>query len=306
VSPTTTVPAPIAGVVIERAANAGLNVDPSFKLFTVVDLSTVWVVADAYEKDFSGVRVGASAAITTKAYPDLVVRGRVTYIDPQVNPETRTAKVRVEVSNPGNRLRLGMFADATLEGAAPSSGALIPKSAVQTVGNRTVVYVADPKQLERFVEREVRLGSTSGDEINVLSGVAPGDSVVSEGSFFVRAERDRLGLRGAEQGSPTTTNATPPLSGTSAAATASEVKVLVTEHGYEPAKVTVRAGTPARITFVRTTDKTCGTEVVFPSLNIKRALPLNQPVAIEFTPKSSGEIGFVCGMNMLRGTVVVQ
>jgi Cu+-exporting ATPase len=70
--------------------------------------------------------------------------------------------------------------------------------------------------------------------------------------------------------------------------------------------VSVRAGSPAQITFVRTTDKTCATEVVFPSLNIQRALPLNQPVTIAFTPSASGEIGFVCGMNMLRGTIVVQ
>ena len=82
--------------------------------------------------------------------------------------------------------------------------------------------------------------------------------------------------------------------------------MLVREKGYEPDKLTVRAGQPARITFVRTTDKTCGTEVVFPSLNIRRPLPLNEPVVIEFTPRASGEIGFVCGMNMLRGTVVVQ
>ena len=78
------------------------------------------------------------------------------------------------------------------------------------------------------------------------------------------------------------------------------------EQGYEPAKVTLRAGTLARITFVRTTDKTCGTEVVFPSLKIKRALPLNEPVVIEFTPAKSGDIAFACGMNMLHGTVVVQ
>ena len=80
----------------------------------------------------------------------------------------------------------------------------------------------------------------------------------------------------------------------------------MTEQGYEPAKVTLRAGTPARITFVRTTDKTCGTEVVFPSLNITRALPLNQPVVIEFTPATSGEIAFACGRNMLKGVIVVQ
>ena len=82
--------------------------------------------------------------------------------------------------------------------------------------------------------------------------------------------------------------------------------MLVTEKGYEPGKLTASRRHAARITFVRTTDKTCGTEVVFPSLNIRRSLPLNEPVVIEFTPKASGEIGFVCGMNMLRGTLVVE
>ena len=80
----------------------------------------------------------------------------------------------------------------------------------------------------------------------------------------------------------------------------------MSEQGYEPAKVTLRAGAPARLTFVRTTDKTCGTEVVFPSLNIKRALPLNEPVVIEFTPTKAADIAFACGMNMLQGAVVVQ
>ncbi|HSU65887.1 MAG TPA: cupredoxin domain-containing protein, partial [Tepidisphaeraceae bacterium] len=128
----------------------------------------------------------------------------------------------------------------------------------------------------------------------------------TDGSFSVRAERDRLGNTAnatpqtREGGSPT--SARPPESSSSV----QEAKVLVTEQGYEPATLTVRAGTPVKITFVRTTDKTCGTEVAFPSLNIRRALPLNRPVPIEFTPKASGDIGFVCGMNMLRGTIVVE
>ena len=82
--------------------------------------------------------------------------------------------------------------------------------------------------------------------------------------------------------------------------------MIVSEQGYEPAKLTLRAGTPARITFVRTTDKTCGTAVVFPALNITRALPLNEPVEIEFTPAEPGDFAFACGMNMLHGIVVVQ
>jgi len=83
-------------------------------------------------------------------------------------------------------------------------------------------------------------------------------------------------------------------------------RVVVNERGYEPATVSVQRGRPLRLTFVRTTDKTCGTEVVFPSLNITRPLPLNQPVIVEFTPEKTGEVVFECGMKMLRGTVVVQ
>jgi RND family efflux transporter MFP subunit len=302
VGATTTVPAPIDGVVTERGANVGLNVDTATKLFTVVDLSTVWVVADLYEKDFSRVRVGSEAAITTSARPDLTLRGRVSYIDPQVSADTRTAKVRIEVPHTGGELRLGMYADVVVSGASGTSAPRVPRTAVQNVGDRTVVYLANPKEPGTLVEREVRLGQTSGEQVEVVSGVQPGDVVVTEGSFFVRAERERLGLR-----PPASTSATPASSSDGRSSeVAQTAKVVVSEQGYEPAKVTVRAGTPARITFVRTTDKTCGTEVVLPSLNIKRPLPLNEPVVIEFTPTKSGEIAFACGMNMLHGTVIVQ
>ena len=295
-----TVRAPIAGVVTERGANTGLNVETNTKLFTIVDLSTVWVVADAYEKDFSRVHVGASASITTKAIPDEVLKTHVSYIDPQVNPETRTAKIRVEVPNPRQELRLGMFADVSIEAGTQDAMALIPRTAVQNVGNRTVVYVTDAKQPGRFVERDVRLGAATGNDVAVLSGVHSGDTIVVEGSFAIRAERDRLGLRDSES----SIGSTPALS-PDAGPVEQEAKVLVSEKGFEPAKLTVRAGQPVRITFIRTTDKTCATEIVFPSLDIRRALPLNQPVAIEFTPRAR-EVAFVCGMNMLHGTVVVE
>lgn len=301
-----TVPAPIAGVVTERTANTGLNVETTTKLFTVVDLSTVWVVANAYEKEFARVHVGVPATVTTRAFPDGALKGRVSYIDPQVNADTRTAKVRVEVPNPRQELRLGMFADVSIEAAGGGAVALVPRTAVQNVANRTVVYLADAKPSGRFVEREVRLGDRAGNDVAVLSGVQSGDTIVADGSFAIRAERDRLGLRESGSSPAATANAATPSSATAVATAAQEAKVLVTEKGYEPARLTVRAGQPARITFVRMTDKTCGTEVVFPSLNIRRPLPLNEPVVIEFTPRESGEIGFVCGMNMLRGNVVVQ
>jgi cobalt-zinc-cadmium efflux system membrane fusion protein len=225
------VPAPITGVVTERMANPGVNVDSTTKMFTVVDLSTVWVVADVYERDFSRVHVGSTASVTTKAYPDVVLPGRVSYIDPQVNPTTRTAKVRIEVANPREQLRLGMFADVSIQGAEHTSIARIPRTAVQNIDNRTVVYLADPKQAGRFIEREVHLGDSSGSDVDVVSGLEQGDTVVSDGSFFVRAERERLGLRPARV-SQAGGGTVPAQASEPAAASVQETKVLVTEKGY--------------------------------------------------------------------------
>jgi cobalt-zinc-cadmium efflux system membrane fusion protein len=306
VSATTTVPAPIDGVVTERGANVGLNVDTATKLFTIVDLSTVWIVANVYEKDFSLVRVGSEVALTTSAHPEVSLRGRVAYIDPQVSADTRTAKARIEVPNPGGELRLGMYADVVVAGGSGTSTPRVPRSAVQNVGDRTVLYLANPKEPGKFIEREVRLGQSSGEQVEVVSGVRPGDVVVTEGSFFVRAERERLGLRPTAAGPSTPSRAPAATSREDADPTVENIKITVNEQGYEPAKVTLRAGVPARLTFLRTTDKTCGTEVVFPSLNIKRALPLNEAVVIAFTPANSGDIAFACGMNMLHGSIVVQ
>ena len=299
------VPAPIAGVVTERLANPGLNVEPSSKLFVVVDLSTVWIVANLYEGDFSRVRAGDRATIVSSAYPELKLQGTISYIDSQVSAETRTAKLRVEVPNPRQELRLGMLAEVQVEAADRMPVMLIPKNAVQNIADRTFVYLPKRDAQTQFIEREVRIGSSSGDRLQVLSGLTPGELIVAEGSFFLRAERERLGLRpGAPRASSAATNAA--AGGSAAASNGPTAKVLVTEQGFEPSMITVRAGVTARLTFVRTTEKTCGTEVVFPSLKIKRALPLNVPVTIEFTSPQTGEVAFACGMNMLKGVVVVQ
>jgi cobalt-zinc-cadmium efflux system membrane fusion protein len=300
---TVTVVAPIDGVVTERVANSGLNVDPTTKLFTVLDLSSVWVVGDVYENDLSRVRVSAPATVTTAAYPGVSLQGRVNYIDPQLNTTTRTARARIEVENPRGELRLGMFTDVAIDTGSTTSVASVPKSAVQNVADRQVVYVAVPGEPAKFLEREVRLGRLSDDVVEIASGLNAGDSVVSKGSFFLRAEAERLGLR-ATPGSGATGVAPTTIAGP--ATDPQTAKIAVTEKGYEPDKVTLRAGVPARLTVVRTTDKTCGTEIVFPALNIKRALPLNEPVVIEFTPAKTGDIAFACGMNMLKGVVVVR
>lgn len=290
---TTDVPAPIDGIVTQRDANVGANVDQSTQLFTIVDLSTVWVVADVFEKDFDRVRVGSQAAITTRAYPDLVLQGRVSYIDPQVNAETRTAKVRVGVPNARNELRLGMFADVLFQTADGASTPVIARTAVQNVGDRTVVYVASASEPGKFLEREVRLGASLGDHVAVLTGLRSGDLVVTAGGFFLRAERERLGS-GAKHSM-----------GAAATAVAQEAQVKVTDSGFEPARLVLKAGAPARITFMRTSERTCATAVEFPSLKLRRDLPLKQPVIVDVALEK-GEVAFACGLNMLKGTVIVE
>jgi membrane fusion protein, heavy metal efflux system len=300
ITATVSVPAPIDGVVTARQANVGLNVDPATSLFTVVDLSTVWLVGDLYERDFTHVRVGSTATVTTTAYPELMMEGKVNYIDPELKAETRTAQVRVEVPNRGRLLRLGMYAELQIgDGAASQTAAAVPRSAVQMVGDRSVVYLVNDTQRREFVEREVELGQSIDSLVQITRGVKPGDSVVSKGSFAIRAERERLGLRPPR--APAETASSPPQS-----QNVQTARVTVSDKGFDPDRVTLRAGLPARITFVRTSETTCATEVTVPSMNIKRALPLNQPVDVEFTPQKTGDVEFVCGMNMLRGTIVVQ
>jgi cobalt-zinc-cadmium efflux system membrane fusion protein len=201
-SATIDVSAPIDGIVTERLANVGLNVDPATKLFTIVDLSSVWVVANVYEQDLPRVRDGARATVTATAYPERSFEGRVSYIDPQLSTETRTAKARVEVANQRGELRLGMYAEVIIADAEGRSVLTVPKSAVQNVGNHQVVYLATVDDPAKFTEREIRVGRSMGDRLEVLSGVSAGESLVSQGSFFIRAEAERLGLRSSGRVAP--------------------------------------------------------------------------------------------------------
>jgi RND family efflux transporter MFP subunit len=184
---TIVVPAPITGVITSRSANLGQVVAMGQELLSVTDLSEVWVVGDLYEQDFKTVTVGSEATITTPAYPGLSLRGRVSYIDPRVDPQARTAKARVEVANSDGRLRLGMY--VTVSFTTPgASVVVVPRSAVQAIGDRQVVFVPAGNEEGKFIQRQVRLGSLIGENYTVLSGLKAGETIVTEGSFFLRAE----------------------------------------------------------------------------------------------------------------------
>jgi RND family efflux transporter MFP subunit len=193
-------PAPIAGTVVSRSVNPGEVIEANKELLRVADLSNVWVVAQVFEKDLARVVVGSGASVTSEAYGGRVFRGRVTYVDPQLDAATRTAQVRVELANPAQALKIGMYVNVAFGalGTAEATAPTVPASAVQNIGGRQVVFLATDNP-NTFVVRSVRLGAMSGGRYPVLEGLFVGDRVVTEGSFMLRAEWLKLHPEGSQQ-----------------------------------------------------------------------------------------------------------
>ena len=180
---------PSSGTITSRSINPGEVVEANKELLKVTNLSTVWVIAQLYEKDLSKLRQGSGASVTSDAYPGRLFRGHVTYIDPNIDLQTRTVPLRIELDNPGQVLKIGMYVNVAFGslGNAESTVAVIPLSAVQTINNRQLVFVATDKP-NVFILRYVRLGTESNGKYIVLEGLTVGDHVVTDGSFSFRAE----------------------------------------------------------------------------------------------------------------------
>ncbi len=183
------VPAPSSGTLTSRSVNPGEVIEANKELMRVTDLSSVWVVGQVYEKDLATVRVGSGANITSDAYSGRVFRGRVSYVDPKVDPATRTAQVRIELANPGQMFKIGMYVNVAFAalGVAEKTMPVVPKDAVQTIGNQQYVFVATDKANE-FVLRPVKLAPEGNGFYPVIEGLNSGDRIVVEGSFLLRAE----------------------------------------------------------------------------------------------------------------------
>jgi len=177
--------APFTGEVIERNATIGEVIDPNKMLFTVADLSTVWVRADFPEQQAGRLKTGLTIEVRVSAYPDTMFQGAITYVGAVIDPTTRTVTARADVSNPEGRLRPEMFADVTLV-TDEQSVLSVPRAAVQQVGSRTVAFVV--RGPRRFESREVTLGQASNEYIQVVAGLAAGDEVVTQGSYALKSE----------------------------------------------------------------------------------------------------------------------
>jgi len=180
--------APIAGTVIERYVTLGEGVERSTDAFKIADLAKVWVLLDLYEKDLGRVHVGQKVELRTDAWPGEVFPGRVAYVVPVIDEATRAAKVRVEIANPANKLRIGQLVTAKMLGDASRETdpvLAVPLAAVQRIEGKPAVFV---KKGDDFERRVVELGMSGGDLIEVRAGVAEGDTVAAKGAFLLKSE----------------------------------------------------------------------------------------------------------------------
>lgn len=193
---------PIAGTVTERLVNAGAGIEAGKPLFTIANISNLWVIANVPEAQVKTLRVGTAAQVRATGGEELIT-GRVTYIDPLLNEEARTARVRVEIANPGGRLNVGAFVEVVFKTGMTrgDSVLVIPDEAVQRAGDRTLVFVpksesesdaekagAKTEKVAKFEVREVEIGGVADGLRRVTGGLKVGERVVTKGSFALKTQ----------------------------------------------------------------------------------------------------------------------
>jgi membrane fusion protein, copper/silver efflux system len=179
------VDSPISGYITERNALPSVAVQPDMRLYTIADLSTVWVQAQAFQSDLGRIKIDAPASLTLDTFPGRTFNGRVDFVYPQVDADTRTAKVRVLFSNPGLQLKPGMFVNVTLK-VPMGEQVVVPATGVLQTGTRDLAFVY---RSDGFIEpRGVQLGSRVGDDFVVLKGLKAGEQIVTSANFLIDSE----------------------------------------------------------------------------------------------------------------------
>ena len=189
-----TINSPVSGYITERNALPNMYVQPESKLYSVAGLSTVWIYAQIFQTDIGRIKPGDPAAVTIDSYPGKTLKGKVDSILPQVDMNTRTVRVRLIFANPGLLLKPGMFVNVQLKAPA-GKGVTIPAASVFHSGNRNLVFVS--KGEGNFEPREVELGPRVGDDVVILKGLKPGESVVTSANFLIDSEAQLQAAAGA-------------------------------------------------------------------------------------------------------------
>ena len=178
--------APIDGVIVERKSAAGEQVDKAKEIFTISEPTNLWVIAEIKERDIGAVKVSQDASFSVLAYPGETFRGKVVRLGNQVEAESRTLEVRIEVSNADGRLKPGMFADVEITTTILQDIIVIPDSALQTDEENQIIFVA--LDGNKFQKRVVKLGMEQRGRAQVLEGLKVGEKIVTDGSFILKSE----------------------------------------------------------------------------------------------------------------------
>ncbi|MDZ7590472.1 MAG: efflux RND transporter periplasmic adaptor subunit [Rubrivivax sp.] len=188
----TTVTVPTGGLISELMVRTGMTVDAGMTLARINGLGTVWLEAALPEVQAAGIATGQVALVRVAALPGQSLRGKVAAVLPEINAETRTLRLRIELPNPGQRLRAGMFAQVTLQGPASGDAVVLPSEAVIRTGRRALVYVQDAPG--RFRPVEVELGPEVDGQVVIRSGITAGQQVVASGQFLIDSEASMQGV----------------------------------------------------------------------------------------------------------------
>lgn len=326
------------GTVSRLSVTEGEKISAGQTLMHVSDLNPLWLMVDLYEQDLAWIEEGAAGQVELPYRPGEPIEGRVGFIYDQVDPNTRTVKARIAVPNPNRELKPGMYATVTLRGSASEPVPVVPQEAVVSSGERDIVILARGEG--RFRPTPVTTGRTAGGSTQILNGLRGGERVVTSAQFLIDSEARLQGALAAmtedsgdagpagamSSSMDDQTDAHSHLARESsgdgdriadnAALSADEMdlnemvnRVAVTagQSGFSPNQITLPMGRTTTLVFTRTTERTCATEVVLPELDIGPVtLPLNEPVEITVTPTDTGQFTFACGMDMHRGSLVVQ
>ncbi len=222
--------APVTGVVLEKKAVQGMRFMPGDTLYQIADLASVWVLAEVPEQDIAQVQLGSPAQVVVEAYPAQPFNGKVDFIYPTLNSATRTVPVRIQVANHAGLLKPAMFANATIAVSKGNKVLTVPTSAVIDSGTQQVVLVRLDEG--RFEPRTVSLGNRSNDYVEVLSGIAAGEQVVTSANFLIDAESNLKAALGGMSEASTSPQPLPasPLQGRSGGSAASSVQPKTVGH----------------------------------------------------------------------------
>lgn len=291
------------GVVTDRLVSPGTLVQTGQILLRVARVDPIRLQANVAERDLREIQVGDGVRVSQPGGG--TVEGRLSAVRPAVEPASRQGLVEALIPNPEHRFLPGSYVDMEIVTRRVEGALWVPATALLTRASsaegssvpqdsRTWVWVARGQGQDLKVRRvQVTPGPSDGLRAAVTSGLAEGDLVVASGYEDLKegdpvVDSSRQGLAEAAGGG------------------GQSVTIRVSSQGFTPARLELKGGAPARLTFLRVDEQNCGTEVVFPSLGLRRDLPLNQPVVLEFTPQSGQTLNFSCGMDMLNGQVLVR